>query len=290
VRIKVRCYAKLNLYLDITGKRPDGFHDILTIFQPVAIWDEINVTRDVDGITLHGDDPDIPWNEENLCFRSAELLFKRFNISSGVNILVKKKIPSGAGLGGASADAAGVLIALNRLFELDLDKSELRNLALEIGSDVPFFIFGSPAIGMGRGELLEGWSGLEDGRFLLVKPDITISTSWAYSNINLQLTTGLSKSKLKSVLERIGKLPDRPVETYNAFEALLRETYPVIEDILDRLKRNEPLICSVSGSGSTCFALFSEEERAKEVEREFIKNGYSTWIVEPVNSTIKLLQ
>jgi len=290
VTIKVRCYAKLNLFLDIVGKRPDGFHDIVTIFQPIEVWDEIEITRTGHGITLHGDNPDIPWSKENLCFKSAEFLFKRFDISSGVNILVKKKIPSGAGLGGASANAAGVLIALNRLFGLDLDGSELRDLALEIGSDIPFFIFGRPAIGMGRGELLEEWSGLEGGWFLLVKPDINISTAWAYTNINLQLTTGLSKSKLKSVLKRIGKLPNRPVETYNAFEVLLRGTYPVIGDILDGLKRKEPLLCSVSGSGSTCFALFSEEERAKEVEREFVKNGYSTWVVRPINSTIKLLQ
>ena len=146
MKVRVRCHAKLNLLLEIAGKRADGFHDIVTIFQPVGLWDDIAVTRTEQGIFLDGDAPDVPWNEENLCYRSAELLLGRYGIPSGVKIVVEKRIPSGAGLGGASADAAGTLMAINRLFELGLNEDVLRDLALEIGSDVPFFIYGKTCI------------------------------------------------------------------------------------------------------------------------------------------------
>jgi len=288
--VKVRCAAKLNLYLDVVGKREDGYHDVETVFQPVSMYDEIEVSRIEEGIQLIGDDDTVPWDEKNLCYKAADLIMRRAGLAGGVRISVTKKIPSGAGLGGASSDAAGTLTAIDSLFGLQYSKEELMKFALEIGSDIPFFIYGKPAVGKGRGERLESWNGLGEGWFLLVKPDVTISTSWAYSNINLQLTRGIDKDKLNSVLKKLDELPGERVQTWNSFVEVVRERYPAIGEILNRFKREEPLLFSMSGTGSVCFAFFSEVDRAKEVESGFKEEGFSTWVVRPVHQTILLLQ
>lgn len=288
--VKARCAAKINLYLDVLREREDGYHDINTIFQPVSLYDEIEISRADHGIQVIGNDPTVPWNENNLCYRAAKLLLGDAGLHTGVSISVKKRIPSEAGLGGASSDAAGTLLAIDRLFGLHYPRKRLMELSLEIGSDIPFFIYGKPAVGRGRGELLESWSGLKEGWFLLVKPHVSISTSWAYSNIKLQLTRDIDKDKMNSVLDKLGKLPDARVQTWNIFAEIARKKDPAIDGILKRLARRNPLLFSMSGSGSVCFALFSEEERAKEVEEGFKEEGFSTWVVRPVHQTILLLQ
>jgi len=288
--IKARCSAKVNLYLNVLKRRGDGYHDIETIFQPISLYDEIEVEKVEAGIHLEGDDSTIPWDENNLCYRAAELIFRETGLRGGVRIEVAKGIPAGAGLGGASSDAAAILLAINILYGLNLSKEELIELSLEIGSDIPFFIYGRPAVGRGRGELLEPWNGIREGYFLLVKPDVTISTSWAYSSINLQLTRDMDKDKLNSVLSDLNKSPVKRVRTWNSFVELVKSKEPAVDEILGRLGREEPLLFSMSGTGSLCFALFSEEDRAKEVEKGFKENGFSTWVVKPVNQTILLLQ
>ena len=287
--LKARCAAKINLYLDILHRRDDGYHEIETVFQSVSLWDSVTVAPAGEGIDLRGDDPGIPWNDENLCHRAARALFDRVGYGGGVRIEVQKRIPAGAGLGGGSSDAAATLVCCNRLFGFGLPPGELADLAAGLGSDVPFFIYGSPAVGRGRGEVLEGIGGVSGGCVLIVKPDISVSTKWAYESVNLRLTRVRSGDKLNYLIEGLQLFPERALDTFNVFEECVVERFPEIGEILGILRGTEANVSSLSGSGSACFALFSEESRAKEVRGLFVKKGYFTKIARPVNRAIELI-
>jgi 4-diphosphocytidyl-2-C-methyl-D-erythritol kinase len=205
-----------------------------------------------------------------------------------VRIVVSKGIPSGAGLGGGSADAAATLLALNELFRCGFSNAELRAFALTLGSDVPFFVFGVPAIGRGRGELLEESPGLPGGWILIVKPDVSVSTRWAYRNFNFILTTGEGGATLTALLEGIQRFPAMRLETRNSFEAGVAERFPRVAGILAALKREKPMLVSLSGSGSACFGVFEVEGKAKEVQERFDSEGLFTRLVQPVERAIRI--
>ncbi len=280
--------AKINLFLDVLRRREDGYHDIETLYQPVSLWDELTFERTPERIEISGDDPSIPWNEDNLCHRAARLVLERSGAKGGVRIAVSKGIPSGAGLGGGSSDAAATLLALNELFRCGLSNAELRELALEIGADVPFFVFGAPAIGRGRGEILEAAPGLAGGWILIVKPDVTVSTSWAYRNFNFMLTTNKGGATLTALIEGIQRFPAMKLETRNSFEAGVVERFPGIAGILAALKREGSILSSLSGSGSACFGIFEVEGRAKEVMERFDGEGLFTRLVQPVERAVRI--
>jgi 4-diphosphocytidyl-2-C-methyl-D-erythritol kinase len=286
--IKALAAAKINLYLDVVRRRDDGYHDIETLYQPVSLWDELTFERIPSGIEVSGDDPAIPWNEDNLCHRAARLVLERCGAPAGVRIAVSKRIPSRAGLGGGSADAAATLLATNELLRCGLSKDELGSLALTLGSDVPFFVFGAPAIGRGRGELLEEAPGLPGGWILIVKPDVSVSTSWAYRNLNFILTTGRGGATLSALLEGIQRFPAVRLETRNSFEAGVMEHFPAVAGVLAALERERPLLSSLSGSGSACFAVFEVEGRAKEVKERFDSAGLFSRLVQPVERAIRI--
>ncbi|MCX5753737.1 MAG: 4-(cytidine 5'-diphospho)-2-C-methyl-D-erythritol kinase [Candidatus Krumholzibacteria bacterium] len=286
--IKALAAAKINLYLDVLRRREDGYHDIETLYQPVSLWDELTFEKAPAGIEVVGDDASIPWNEENLCHRAAKLILESSGTKGGVRIGVTKGIPSGAGLGGGSSDAAATLLAVNELLHCGFSNDELRKLSLALGSDVPFFIFGSPAIGRGRGELLEGAPGLRGGWILIVKPDVTVSTSWAYQNFNLILTRGEGRATLTTLLEGIQRFPAVRLETRNSFEAGVVEHYPGVSGILSALRDEKPVLSSLSGSGSACFAVFEVESRAREVGERFNSEGLFTRLVQPVEQAIHI--
>jgi 4-diphosphocytidyl-2-C-methyl-D-erythritol kinase len=286
--IQALASAKINLYLDVIRRREDGYHDIETLYQPVSLWDELTFEKTPAGIEIEGDDPAIQWNEENLCHRAAALILGRSGAGGGVRIRVAKGIPSGAGLGGGSSDAAATLLAVNELYRCGFSNEELQKLALALGSDVPFFIFGRPAIGRGRGEILEGSPGLGEGWILIVKPDVTISTKWAYQNFNFILTKGPDGAKLTALLEGLQRFPGVRLETRNSFEAGAVERFPGVSGILSALKDEKPVLSSLSGSGSACFAIFEVESRAREVCERFISAGFFTRLVQPVAQAIRI--
>ncbi|MCK4235763.1 MAG: 4-(cytidine 5'-diphospho)-2-C-methyl-D-erythritol kinase [Candidatus Krumholzibacteria bacterium] len=288
--LSARCAAKINLYLDIIGTRDDGYHEIETIFQPVSLWDELTFSAVDQGLEVTGDDDSVPWNGNNLCARAARVLFDRVGFRRGVRIDVHKEIPVGAGLGGGSSDAAATLLGLNELFGFALSNDKLQELALRVGSDVPFFVMGRPAIGRGRGEILEEVSGLPGGWILIVKPDITISTKRAYENVNLVLTQRGYRDKLKKLLKGLEVFPDSRLDTLNSFEDSVIESFPEIGKVLATLRSSGAVLSALSGSGSSCFAVFSEENRAKEAGRVFISKGFITRIARPVNTAIELIK
>jgi 4-diphosphocytidyl-2-C-methyl-D-erythritol kinase len=288
--ITVRCYAKINLYLEVVRRRDDGFHDIVTVFQPVSLHDTISISAAPAGISLAGDDRDIAWDGSNLCWRAASLLLAEARSPRGVSIDVRKNIPAGAGLGGGSSDAAGVLVGVSRLLGLGIGDGRLMELALEIGSDVPFFLFGSPAIGRGRGEILEGTEGLRRGVILIVRPDIRVSTKWAYENPNLILTRYGGGHKLNCLLGGLKGFPDIALETINSFQEVVAGEYPEIGRILVLLKREGALLSSMSGSGSACFALFEDDTTASRARDLMLGEGHSAWVVYPAGRTMELLE
>ncbi len=286
--IRALASAKINLYLDVIRRREDGYHDIETLYQPVSLWDELTYERTPAGIEIEGDDPSIPWNEENLCHRAAALVLESSGAKGGVRIRVAKGIPSGAGLGGGSSDAAATLLAVNELYRCGFSNEELRNLSLALGSDVPFFVFGASAIGRGRGELLEGTPGLAGGWILIVKPDVTVSTKWAYQNLNLILTKGSLGATLTALIEGLQRFPAVRLETRNSFEAGVAERFPSVSAVLSALRDEKPVMSSLSGSGSACFAVFEVESRAREVCERFSSAGFFTRLVQPVAQAIRI--
>lgn len=285
--MKVCAAAKINLYLDVIRRRDDGFHEIETLYQPVSLWDELVFSKAKSGIIVEGDDPAIPWNEDNLCYKAASLLLAKCGRGAGLRIRVVKGIPSGAGLGGGSSDAAATLAAVNRLFRCGITDDEMRELAVSLGSDVPFFVFGKPAIGRGRGELLEEVRGLSKGWILIVKPDVTISTKWAYQNLNLLLTRHADRIRLSALLEGLQRFPKVRLDTFNSFEAAVSEQFPSVARILATLRAERPVLSSLSGSGSACFAIFSGESEAREAGERLEREGFFTRVVQPVGVAMR---
>ena len=287
--MKLLAAAKINLYLDVIARRADGYHEIETIYQPISLWDELSIEETPSGITVEGQDPTIPWNEDNLCHRAARLIFAKAAVKGGVRIRVEKGIPSGAGLGGGSSDAAATLLGINRLFGCGLSEGELRELAAAIGSDVPFFVLGRPAIGRSRGEVLEEIRGLTAGWILIAKPAATISTRWAYQNLNLILTKGSRADRLTAFVKELERFPDIRLQGCNSFEALVREHFPSVSGILESLRAEKPILSSLSGSGSVCFAVFADERGAKGADERLKGEGVFTRIVQPITNAIRFV-
>jgi 4-diphosphocytidyl-2-C-methyl-D-erythritol kinase len=285
--IRAFAAAKINLYLDVIGRREDGFHEVETLYQPVGLWDELVFEEAPGEIVVSGDDPSVPWNEDNLCHKAARLILSAARCDKGLRIRVDKRIPPGGGLGGGSSDAAATLLAVNELFELGVSREALFALARELGSDVPFFMLGKPSIGRGRGEILEETRGLPGGWILIVKPDISISTGWAYQNLNLILTRGMGDATLTTLVSGLDRFPDVRLETRNSFEAGITERFPSVRAILASLRKATPILSSLSGSGSACFAVFKREMEAWEVAKRFSDKGLFTRVVQPTSTAIR---
>ena len=289
-QIRVLGAAKINLYLDVLRRREDGYHEIETFMQPVGLWDEISIELRGTGIELAGDDPMIAWDEGNLCYRAAERLLERAQGDVGLRIFVKKRIPHGAGLGGGSSDAAALLVGLNELMNMGLGEDELAEIGLTLGSDVPFFIRGVPAVGRGRGEELRAESGLESGWILLVKPEVSVSTGWAYRNLKIGLTRSGGEDTLGRLIEGLRRFPEVELKTWNSFTEPVTKSFPEIDAVLATLRDSGAILSAMSGSGSACFALFGEYDRAAEVHRLFTGEGLFTEIVRPVDRAVILLR
>lgn len=288
--IVLRTSAKLNLYLRVLGKRSDGYHEVDTLYQPVSLYDDLVLRKIKDGITIAGDDPSIPWNESNICVKAAQKMIETTGIRGGVDIRVSKRIPAGSGLGGGSSDAAATIMGLKELYGLTLSKRELMEIASEIGSDVPFFVFGGPATGKGKGDLLEPAEGLPGGWILLVKPDVSISTEWAYLNLNKGLTRVDYEDKLNALKAGLVRFPEIDLKAFNSFERIVVENFPEVREVLEELRSEDSILCAMSGSGSACFAVFSEERMAEEaLSRQIGRRAFAT-ITRPVKRAIELLQ
>ncbi len=250
--------AKVNLHLKILGKRPDGFHELETLMVPVTLADEISIERDDnEGITLTCDNPQVPTGSENLILRAAELFFQETGTSMGLRIRMDKRIPMGAGLGGGSSNAASIIKALNGLTNSDLTIPQLEAMAAKIGSDVAWFIRGQPAICRGRGELIGPREDVPRWPLLLLKPPFGVPTPWAYQawakRQNQQPTT--------QTLDDIALCNDLEPPVFQKYVLL-----PTIKKWL--LEQNGVRVATMSGSGSTMFAVLENASLAPSLSEE----------------------
>ncbi|MCX7735115.1 MAG: 4-(cytidine 5'-diphospho)-2-C-methyl-D-erythritol kinase [Candidatus Kapabacteria bacterium] len=256
--IKKLSPAKINLALQILSKRNDGYHNINTIFFRIPFFDEL-IFEEAENINVVcNPDLSIPL-EDNIVFKAINLIKQKFNINRNLRVILNKNIPKGGGLGGGSSNAAMTLLFLNDYWGLKLKPSELNEIGLELGSDVPFFLTDyDVAIGKGRGEILKKLDYKFFGYLVLVLPNIHISTKEAYSNIDLK------SSIIEQPFDEILKT-DRPIKEilFNDFEKKIFQKYPVLNRIKDLMYEQKAVYAGMSGSGSTMFGLFNELNNAQ---------------------------
>jgi 4-diphosphocytidyl-2-C-methyl-D-erythritol kinase len=276
--------CKVNLLLNILGRRPDGFHELETVMHPVAICDGLAFETGGQGIELTCTDPALPTDQNNLVHRAAAAFLQAAGISDGVKIHLEKKIPLAAGLGGGSGNAAVTLLGLNELFGGPLPAGRLADLAAALGSDVPFFLQSQPALAVGRGEKLTPCNPFPAMRgvvFLLVYPGFGISTAWAYQNLSrfpeaLNGRPGRAR-QFVHLLEGLS-LGGVVAGFYNSLEAPALEKFPLLAILQEFLRNNGAVAALMSGSGSATFALAGSRAAAEDLaEKVKAKFGAACW-------------
>ena len=265
--ISLKALAKINLGLDVLGKREDGYHEVRMVMQTIHLYDrvEIKKTRSPH-IHVETNLYYLPVNEDNLVYRAAKLMKDEFQIKEGVRIVLQKFIPVAAGLAGGSSDAAAVLVGMNRIFNLGLKQNKLMELGLKIGADVPFCIMRGTALAEGIGEKLTALPPMPKCPVLIAKPAISVSTKAVYEG--LKLYDGMEHPDIEGVMEGIQQKDLKGVASHmgNILETVTIPMYPVIEDIKKLMLENGALNAMMSGSGPTVFGLFPNE---KEIRRAY---------------------
>jgi 4-diphosphocytidyl-2-C-methyl-D-erythritol kinase len=274
-----RAYAKINLGLRILEKRPDGFHNIETVFHKVDVFDEI-LFHESERIEVMSSSDAAPSGESNICFKAARLLQKHLDVHDGVRISIIKNIPVGAGLGGGSSDAATVLRHLPRFWNRVVDEQTLEEFASQLGSDVPFFLGNTSALGASRGERLE-WLTLDIPYFILLcNPNIHISTAWAYQHVMLDNSN--QHDRLTQVLlEGMNNSLRLARGLRNDFEPIVFVEYPEVLRVKETMLRGGAHYASMSGSGSSVFGFFQKGDTAAGVAQLFKAKGYRTFLTRP---------
>ena len=273
-----KAYAKINLGLRVIRKREDGFHDIETIFHRINLFDELTLEPSPRSISITCSNPAIPADENNLCWKAAETLRNMLGAEKGALIHLKKNIPVGAGLGGGSSDAAAVLLSLPSLWNIPVDPSTLAEIALQIGSDVPFFLHNRSAYAEGRGERLQFITLSLPYWILVVTPSVHISTAWAYRELSARTRQDLQPAKFYDgatcKLARISTLMQ------NDFEDVVFPIHTEVAEIRKQLLTRGAAFALMSGSGSSVFGLFEDADTADNVGR-FFGTQYQISITEP---------
>lgn len=267
--------CKVNLLLNILGRRPDGFHELETVMHPVQLCDELTFELAGSGVTLTCSDPELAVDATNLVHRAATAFLKAAALDHGVRLHLEKRIPMAAGLGGGSGDAATTLLGLNELFGAPLPRAQLHELAAALGSDVPFFLQPGPALATGRGEhvaALDFFPCLRDVFVLLIHPGFGIATAWAYQQLAhfpaaLHGRPGRAPRLVAHL--RAGNLSAAGAEFYNSLEAPALHKHPLLALFQEFLRAHGALATLMSGSGSTTFALVHGPADAAALRAKF---------------------
>jgi 4-diphosphocytidyl-2-C-methyl-D-erythritol kinase len=265
--ISLRAPAKVNLRLEIHGKRPDGYHEITTWIYPISLADELHIERvKIAQITIYSAYPGLPLGEENLAYRAAAFFIKKEGgLSGGVRINIIKHIPLAAGLGGGSSDAAAVLKAMNILWGKNIPPEGLMEMAAQIGADCPFFIVGKAAIMEGKGERVVSYLPSLEAWLVLINPGIPLSTRQVYEQGKWGLTKRGWETRISMPpqdLEKMGKF------LRNDLEGLAKKLLPVIDTVKERLREAGANGVSMTGSGPTVFGLFATEAEARQAAED----------------------
>lgn len=271
--------AKINLTLDVTGKRLDGYHEVDMIMTMIDLADRISFKKiEKNTIILNSNSGNIPNDERNLIYKTAKLIKEKYKINKGVSIFLEKNIPVAAGLAGGSSDAAATIRGLNRLWELDISNDEMMKLGEKIGSDVPFCVNGGTARVRGRGEIVNKITTFPSGWIILAKPIIGVSTKEIYNNLKLaEIKTHPNTDEMQKAIEnqdfnKIIKLLE------NVLEDVTLTLYPEVSHLYKQMKKFAEEGVLMSGSGPTIYALTSKETKAKRINnalRGFCKNVYA---------------
>jgi len=276
--VALRASAKVNLALEVLGKRSDGYHEIATVLQAVDLFDRMKLEA-ADTLSLHTDDPDLPTDDGNLVMRAARLLQKSAGTEAGARIRLTKRIPVAAGLGGGSSDAAATLWGLNRLWRLRWPRARLQELAVELGMDVPFFLGAGRAVATGRGERLTALPGGGGYALVLVNPRVPLSTREVYGRVPagwraeptgtarvIQALRARNASKLAAALT-------------NNLESVVEPMLPVIARMKAALLAAGALGAIMSGSGPTVFGMARSLDHARQIRTRVSRAGWACWAV-----------
>lgn len=272
--IKVKALAKINLGLDVLGKRSDGYHEVRMIMQTIHLYDQLTITRKAEPLISMETNLDfLPVNENNLVYRAAELMRQQYSITEGVHVVLKKHIPVSAGMAGGSTDAAAVMYGMNELFGLREKRSKLMELGVKIGADVPYCLMRGTALAEGIGERLKSLPPVPKCPVLIAKPGISISTKFVYESLKLDEHT--RHPDIDAQLRAIyGKdLHALAKNMGNLLETVTVKEYPVIQEIKEHMKAHGALNAMMSGSGPTVFGLFEDEETARRAYEAMLDCG-----------------
>jgi 4-diphosphocytidyl-2-C-methyl-D-erythritol kinase len=267
--------AKVNLHLRVLRRRRDGFHDISTLMQRISLYDEMIFAPAVHGITLSCHGSSIPEDENNIVYRAAQALLPPLQHSPGIHITIKKKIPVAAGLGGGSSNAATALVIINDMMCLRHSTDDLMKIGASLGADVPFFIFGETAWASGIGDQLKKAENIPPMWFVLINPDIEISTKAVYEGLNLRLT----KRAVNYKSPELHTIDDIVRALHNDLERVTLVTHPILRYFKALLVQNGALGALMSGSGPTVMGIFADEESAIESEKAMEKSGGNEWSI-----------
>ena len=272
--MRLQAFAKINLGLDVLGKREDGYHEVRMIMQTIRMYDQLDMRKSVEpGIHLSTNKKYIPVDENNLVWRAAKLMMDTCGIIEGVSIHLHKVIPVAAGMAGGSSDAAATLVGMNRLFHCGLSKEKLMELGVQIGADVPYCVLRGTALAEGIGEKLTVLPPMPDCWILIGKPGISVSTKYVYTTLDLNTDTvhpdidGMKKAledgNLYGITERMG----------NVLQDVTIPAYPEVERIKEQMKALGAVNAMMSGSGPTVFGIFDNEEKAQKACQKLRESG-----------------
>lgn len=273
-------FAKINLSLEVIGRRPDGYHELRTVFQTIDLcdWLEIDIT-DEPSVTLTCDEPTLACDERNLVVRAAGELQAATGVKRGARIHLRKRIPMQAGLGGGSSNAAVTLLVLQRLWDVSLPAKTCWRLAAALGADVPFFLTGGTALGLGRGDDIIPLPEVNLPFIVVVNPGVAVPTGMVFQRLNAGLTDGETVRKLAACL------PSQVdwLATGNDLEATVFDAFSGVREVRDRLLALGAKVARMSGSGSTVFGLFEEAQTGEAARQACLQAGWQAWLVSSVS-------
>ena len=297
--IEIKAYAKINLSLDVTGRRDNGYHDVRMVMQSINLYDELTICRvpwketesgndapDKNGrITIESDTTAVPLNEDNLIYKAAKLIMDECGIKDGVRIVLKKNIPVAAGMAGGSTDAAAVFKGMNSLFELGLEQERLCAMGVKTGADVPYCIMGGTALSEGIGEILTPMRAMPGCIILIAKPDISVSTGYVYTAFDsLKEKMHPDVDAMISAID-LGDIREVSKLLGNSLEGVTQEEYPIIKEIKQIMLGNKALGALMSGSGPTVFGLYDDRAQAEETAKMLrqLSGIKDIFVTEPYN-------
>lgn len=272
--MSLKALAKINLGLDVLGRRENGYHDVRMVMQTIYLYDNITLQKiETPEIQLKTNLHFLPLDDKNIAYKAAKMLMDEFGLEGGIRITLDKHIPVAAGLAGGSSNAAAVLVGMNRMYELGLSEQDLMDRGVKLGADVPYCIMRGTVLAEGIGEILTPLSPLPKCYVLVAKPAISVSTKTVYEKLDSHeiedhpdidgILAGLEEGDLTKVASSMG----------NVLERVTIDDYPIIEDIKDVMKNNGALNAMMSGSGPTVFGIYDDKKLAKEAQQKIRKAG-----------------